>query len=364
VISTLAREFAVYDHWHAAVPSQTFCNRSFFHAGTSHGFVTNQYNGGFEKWLNAPATPTIFERLEAAGLGWRIYFDAMQLLSYTGFIHAPSLEKFWKTDHFATMERFYDDIAAGELPAYSFIEPRMIYNHNDFHPPVGALRMSVVSGKEVVNSAESDVRAGELLVHRVYTAIRGSASTNGSNAFNTLLLITFDEHGGTFDHVPPPAVTPPDAAGPGEMGFEFDRLGCRVPTIAVSAHVGAGTIIHDLMDHGSILATLEQVHGLDPLTARDAAARPIFGLVNLDTPRDPSTWPTTVPPYNPPNPETAPPHPANVNKDKPLTSPAQGILGLLIAKYDPGRKLPETYAEAYETLRALGNGVFGTGPSS
>ncbi|WP_280116160.1 alkaline phosphatase family protein [Leucobacter coleopterorum] len=90
VLSTLAREFGVYDNWHAAVPSQTFCNRSFFHASTSHGFVTNLGGEGYRKWLNAAPTPTVFNRLEEAGLTWKIYFDEMQLVSFTGFIHARS----------------------------------------------------------------------------------------------------------------------------------------------------------------------------------------------------------------------------------------------------------------------------------
>ena len=71
VLSTLAREFAVYDRWFSAVPSQTYCNRSFFHASTSHGFVVNHDGHSYRKWLDAPASPTIFDRLEEAGLTWR-----------------------------------------------------------------------------------------------------------------------------------------------------------------------------------------------------------------------------------------------------------------------------------------------------
>lgn len=359
-VSTLAREFAVFDHWHAAVPSQTFCNRSFFHASTSHGFVTNMLGGGFEKWLNAEATPTIFNRLEEAELGWKVYFDAMQLVSFTGFLHAPVLEEFWKTDHFGTMEDFYTDAANGTLPAYAFIEPRMIYNHNDFHPPFGSLRESTVDGQTYVDSAESDVRAGDALVHDVYTAIRKSASPKGSNAINTLLLITFDEHGGCYDHVPPPRATPPDGSGEGEMGFGFDRLGCRVPAIAVSAYTRRGTIVHDEMHHGSVIATLNRLHGLEPLTARDAGANTLFSVVNLQKPRHPADWPETVAPFTPPNPEATPVHPAHANRDKPLTPPAQGVLGLLLAREGlPADRMPQTFAEAYELLDERGRGLFG-----
>ena len=98
VLSTLAREFAVFDAWFAAVPSQTYCNRSFFHASTSHGYVTNKHGGGYDKWLDAHETPTIFNRLEEAGVSWKIYFDELQLVSLTGVMHAPVLEKYWRTE--------------------------------------------------------------------------------------------------------------------------------------------------------------------------------------------------------------------------------------------------------------------------
>jgi len=365
VLSTLAREFAVYDHWFAAVPSQTFCNRSFFHASTSHGFVTNKEGGGYRKWLDAPAAPTVFNRLEEAGVDWRIYYDELQLVSLTGVLHAPVLERYWKTEHFATMTQFYDDVENGRLPPYSFIEPRMAYNHNDFHPAFGELRESDVDGSEVIDSAISDVRAGELLIHNIYTAIRSSASATGSNALNTMLLITFDEHGGTYDHVPPPRESPPDDSGPGEMGFGFDRLGCRVPAIAVSAWTAAGTIVHDRMHHGSVTATLNRLHGLEPLARRDEEANPIFNAVTLAEPRHPSTWPTTTPQYLPPNPQAEDPHPGNAHRDKPLSPPAQGLLGLLLAKYgNPEHIDPQSYGDAYEVLTRYGTGLFGTAAST
>ncbi|MGM7698703.1 alkaline phosphatase family protein [Microbacterium sp. A84] len=361
VLSTLAKEFAVFDNWFAAVPSQTFCNRSFFHASTSHGFVTNKHGGGYDKWIDAPEVPTIFNRLEDAGLSWKIYYDELQLVSYTGFLHTSALERFWKTDHFATMDQFYADAEKGELPAYAFIEPRMTFNHNDFHPPFGALRESDVDGVDVVDSAISDVRAGEALIHAIYTAIKSSRTPQGSNAVNTMLLITFDEHGGTYDHAAPPAAQPPtDGQEPGEMGFGFDRLGCRVPAIAVSAYTRSGTIINDEMHHGAVIKTLSELHGLKPLTHRDAGANDLFSIVNLDQPRHPDDWPETTPQWVPANPQEAPPHPAHVHKDKPLSPPARGLLGLLQAKFDSDEPEPETYADAYEQLHKHGVGIMGT----
>ena len=360
VLSTLAREFAVFDNWFAAVPSQTYCNRSFFNASTSHGFVTNGGEGGRGKWLDVPAYATIFNRLEDAGLSWKVYFDKLQLVSLTGMLHAPALEKYWRTGHFAHMEDFFHDAKHGTLPAYAFIEPRLVYNHNDFHPPHGRVREGDADGESVFDSAVSDVRAGEALVAAVYDAVRTSSSTHGSNARNTLLLITFDEHGGTYDHVPPPAATPQRPGDhPGEMGFRFDRLGVRVPAIAVSAYTKRGTIIHQETHHAAVIATLCRLHGLQPLTDRDRDAADLFPVVNLTKPRDPSTWPTLTPAYVPPlqdEDELADLH----TSPRPLTSPAKGLLGLLLARYgDPDAPEPETYHDAYQVLVEHGHGLFG-----
>lgn len=359
VFSALATGFGVYDAWHAGVPSQTFCNRSFFHASTSHGFVTNKENGGYVKWIDAPATPTVFNRLEEAGLSWRVYYDAQQLVSFTGILHAAALKPFWKTN-FRSMEQFHADVENGDLPAYSFIEPRMIFNHNDMHPPVGTLREGEYEGEKIYNGALSDARAAEALLHSVYSRLRKAESPTGSNALNTAFLVTFDEHGGTYDHVPPPSAVPPEQSAPeGEMGFRFDRLGCRVPAILVSAYTGQGTIIHDEMHHGSLIATLNRLHGLTPLTRRDATANTVLNAINLSTPRQPWDWPTTHPQYIPPNPEAVP-APHDEYRHRPLSAPAQGLLGLLLSHYDPDAPIPETFGDAHEVLVRHGAGLFGT----
>ena len=359
VFSTIARGFAVFDRWFAGVPSQTFPNRSFFHASTSHGFVTNKNLGGYDKWIDAPATPTVFNRLEEAGLSWRVYYDEQQMVSFTGVLHAAVLQPYWKSN-FRSMEQFHDDAAKGHLPAYSFIEPRMIFNHNDMHPPWGTLREGEFGGEKVYNSAPSDVRAGEALMHSIYTSIRGSRNETGSNALNTALLITFDEHGGTFDHVPPPAAVPPTrTAVAGEMGFTFERLGLRVPSILVSAYTEENTVVHDQLHHGSLIATLNRLHGLAPLTRRDAEANTVFGAINRTEARQPYTWPTTHPQFVPSNPEAVP-APQHEHKHRPLSTPARGLLGLLLAKFAPDEPVPETFGEAYDVLVKHGHGLFGT----
>lgn len=364
VISTLAREFAVYDRWFAGVPSQTFCNRSFFHASTSHGYVANHNGDDYEKWINAPVTPTIFNRLEEAGIPWRVYYDPTQLVSLTGMLHASVLERYWKTN-FRDMDQFYADVRGGTLPAYAFVEPRMVFNHNDMHPPWGELRDGELklddgSKLQIDNSAHSDVRAGDKLVQDVYDAVRSSRNTTGSNAMNTALVITFDEHGGTFDHVAPPGATPPGTGEPGEMGFAFDRLGLRVPAIVVSAYTAAGTVIHDEMHHGSIINTLCRQHGLRPLNARDAGANPIFNAINSSSPRQPYTWPKPTSLWKPANPEAVAEHTTEAHKRRPLTSPARGLLGLLMSRFSRESAVPKTYGEAYDALVNYGEGLFGT----
>ena len=253
VLSTLAKNFAVYDAWH--------CARAV--ADVLQPLVLPRLDLARLRHEQAAAAATASgstrrpRRRSSTGSRrpasrWRIYFDELQLVSFTGVLHAPVLEKYWRTDHFATMEQFYADVENGKLPAYAFIEPRMIYNHNDFHPPFGTLRESDVDGTEVVDSAISDVRAGEALIHEIYSAIKQSASTDGSNALNTMLLITFDEHGGTLR---PRATARRDAARRRRDGRR-DGLQLRPPRMPRSGHRHLGlhacghASINDEMHHG------------------------------------------------------------------------------------------------------------------
>lgn len=361
VFSTLARDFAVYDNWHCAVPSQTFCNRSFFHASTSHGYVTNEGGPeGIGKWFNqSNDEPTIFQRLDEADIPWAVYFDDRQLISLTGFIHAPVIEKFWKTN-FRTMKQFWEDTENGSLPAYSFIEPRLIYDHNDMHPPAGVrVKPTDVDGDIITGGAISDVRAGDAFLHSVYTAIRGSATKDGSNAMNTMLFVTFDEHGGTYDHVAPGPAVPPGRESDTEMDFTFDRLGVRVPAIAISAYTARNTIIHEEMHHSSVIATLSRKYGLKHLTERDRTAPTIYNAINLTQPRQPQDWPDTHPQYVPKNPESSDPVPKG-DDDRPLSPPGSGLMAMMVAKYgNPGDPVPRTYREAFNYIQQKGLGLFG-----
>lgn len=302
VLSALGRGFATFDHWFCEVPSQTFTNRSFFHAATASGYVIN--------YPPADAFPvhntaeTIFERLEAKGLTWRVYCDAPSPASFTGIIHASRLHSRFATN-FSNVEDFLEDAKNGRLPTYSFIEPNLWRGHNDMHPPVSALMHGLPF------DPPSSLLGGEALLAQVYNAVRSSTSARGSNYLNTLLLVAFDEAGGTYDHVAPPPAPPPDsAAPPGQMGFTFNRSGQRVPAIAISAWIRERAVVTEEYRHTSVIRTMRERWSLgNPLTARDAMAADISPVLSLHQPRPPEQWPDVmpqpVPPFNvallPPN---------------------------------------------------------------
>jgi phospholipase C len=267
-ISTLAKAFGVSDRWHASAPCETWPNRYFAHCGTAGGYVDNDRDRFPYQW---PRTmPTIFRRLGERGYGWKIYFhDLPQTM--TLFDLWPKMPT-----HFCLFdEEFERHASSGRLPAYSFIEPRyfpsVLANKppNDQHPPHNLL-------------------FGDQLIARVYNAVR-----NAPTWPQTLLIVTYDEHGGMFDHVPPPTAVPP--GGPYPDGFTFDRYGVRVPAVVVSPYVPPGSVIRPPgapdgwpgfpFDHTSIQATLHRLFDLGPpLTPRVAAAPDLLCALTRDRP--------------------------------------------------------------------------------
>jgi len=288
VSSALARGFATFDHWFCEVPSQTFANRSFFHAAASSGYVVNMSPADSFPVHNT--AETIFERLEASGLTWRVYCDPPSHISLTGLIHAPRLLGRFDSNFFTT-DQFLEDAASGQLPTYSFIEPNLLYGHNDMHPAFDALYPGVGF------DPPSSLLGGEALLAKIYDAVRSSATPGGSNAYNTLLMVNFDEHGGTYDHVPPPPAPSPVPSAPiGQLGFGFDRSGVRVPAIAISAWIPPRSVVTAEYRNTSVLRTLRGRWDLGPpLTARDAVAKDIAPVLSLATPRSPEDWPDAIP---------------------------------------------------------------------
>jgi phospholipase C len=270
VINQLARSFGVSDCWFSSAPCETWPNRYFAHAGTAGGYVNNERSSFPYRWPRF--LRTVFGRLDARGYSWKIYFHDLP--------QAATLIELWPKipTRFCLFEDEFERHArAGRLPTYSFIEPRYypsVWSQalpNDQHPP-------------------HDMRHGEALIARVYNAVRAAPTWE-----RTLLIITYDEHGGCFDHVPPPAAVPP--GGPYPDGFSFDRYGVRVPAVIVSPYVAPASIIRPApkvrgetaypFDHCSIQATLHKLFELgSPLTPRVAAAPDLLSALTLDAPEN------------------------------------------------------------------------------
>jgi phospholipase C len=287
VLNGLARDFGVFDHWFCEVPSQTFMNRSFWIAATSSGSVVNS---PIRKWFTMNDTETIFERLEAHGKTWKVYVMEPMALSFTGVIHFPRLKDRLAT-HFVPFAEFEKDAAAGTLPHFSLIEPNMMAGHGDYHPAMGRSFSDKVN---IEVDGPSSTLSGDAFLARVYNAYRSAVSETGANVWNTALLIGWDEPGGTYDHVPPGPVPPPEpSAPPGECGFVFDRSGYRVPAIIVSPWVESGSVYNEEYRHTSLIATLRKTWGLgEAFTRRDAFARIFDQVFSRSTPRDPKMWST------------------------------------------------------------------------
>jgi phospholipase C len=250
VLSGLARGFAVCDQWYASAPTETLPNRAFAAAATSQGHMDDK--------TTSFTAPTIFGLLTQHSLTWRIHgytSTPLTRLTFSDTAKAPAA-------NFGLFADFRAAAAAGTLPAYTFLEPDFSANGNSQHP-------------------NYDVAAGEQLIHDVYYALRGGPAWN-----QTLLIVTYDEHGGCYDHVPPPATAVAPDASVGEFGFDFKRFGLRVPTLLISPLIAPGTVFRAPaggapFDHTSILRTIEKRWSLPALTARDAAAPDVGAVLTL-----------------------------------------------------------------------------------
>jgi phospholipase C len=286
VLSSLAYNYGLCDHWFASIPSQTLCNRSFAQAGTSSGYVNNDGSDGV---LFVNNTPTIFNVLSEASKSWKVYCGGWSITSIVLLTQMQVWDFAVRTGYFEHVSDFVADAAKpGGLPAYSFIEPNyfdsMVYGpQNDMHPEAHSFQPF----------GRSNVEQGEKLLYDVYNAVRNSPDWD-----KILLLIVFDEHGGCYDHVCPPtskqcpfAISPDGVViprdQPGGTGFNFDRLGVRVPAIVVSAFTPQGTILNRTFDHTSALSTVVNCFGLPAgkLGKRQTAAPDVSEGLTLADPR-------------------------------------------------------------------------------
>jgi phospholipase C len=281
VLYGLAQQFAISDRWFASVPTQTDPNRAFSICGTSLGAEVNSEISN-TTYANAN---TIFNVLGSSGKTWGLYWQMDNPLAtgepltsyapYTNYYFPRMLQAANGTT--ASFQSFLQAATAGTLPNFCYLEPfwgggvGVAYDQNqwigiqgnDYHPPAW------------VGPAEADLNT-------LYQTLVNSPQWN-----NMLFIITFDEHGGTWDHVAPSACVPPDGSV-GASGFTFNRLGVRVPTLLISPLIAAGTVfrapsgaVQDF-DHTSFLATLCKWAGVDPASSglgQRTAIAPTFEAV-------------------------------------------------------------------------------------
>ncbi len=286
--------------------------------------------------------PTIYNRLEDKGKTWAVYFSDQNDVAHFTSINS-------RRANFHLYDAFAADAKAGRLPNYTFIEPQF-----------------ASSPEKPANSmhAPNDLRPGDTLVADTYEAIRG----NDAAWKKTLLVVTFDEHGGFFDHVLPPKAPNPDGINSPTTGdtatyqlpiFDFSRLGLRVPTLLVSPLIPKGKVISTPLQHTSVLATLRELWGVAPLTKRDSGATSFLSELG-GSPRGDA--PTTLPRVEPVQgalaeaalPLTDARHPANQPTDDTLDELVAGWRDRLRRVLPQERRsfLPiATHGAAHEFLR-------------
>ena len=278
VIYQLATTFAVCDAWHSSIPGPTWPNRFFVHGASSGGWADSPENTQIIWWekpltgFQYPSGSSIFDKLGRAGQRWRIYADP----NGPTFGGAPQVAALKGIQWMITTNDFahiFSDLQGPYPYAYTFIEP----NYGD-----------VLGGSYVGGSSQhpmDGVARGEQLIKQTYEAIRNSPVWDRS-----LLIITYDEHGGFYDSAKPGRAVPPNDGSPHDLainkgGFLFDWLGVRVPAVVVSPLIPANSVDHTPYDHASVPATLERLFELSPMTDRDKYANNVLHLLSLPTPR-------------------------------------------------------------------------------
>lgn len=268
----LANEFSISDRYFSSVAGPTWPNRMYLYAASSYGKVHNDV-----------VTPdnTIFDYLEKRQVTWKVYFSttpgfAIFIDKYLGL--KSSLE-----GRFVPIADYFTDAAAGTLPQVAFVDPgiaREGYDQNDEHPPAMP-------------------QPGEAFVATVVDALTKSPQWEKSAMF-----LTYDEHGGFYDHVTPPQACAPDDIAPvfkpGDTDAQFDTLGIRVPFYVISPFAKKHFVGHNTYDHTSILRFIEARYQIPALTNRDANAEAPWEMFDFENP--PHATPPTIalpPPVDP-----------------------------------------------------------------
>ncbi len=233
----LADQYTVCDRWFASVMGPTWPNRFYWHTGQSNGIRINEVPSYTLSW------PSMVERLGEAGIEWTHYYANITVASLLpATVPTEGRVRLFK--------EFFADAKAGTLPQVCYVEPG--YFLNDDHPPLHPIN-------------------GQELIAAVYRALAQSPQWK-----HCMLVVAYDEHGGYFDHVAPPK-TADDFAAQG-----FDQLGFRVPTLVVGPYVKSAHVSSVQYDHTSALKQLQVTYGLDPLTARMAAANDLADCIDME----------------------------------------------------------------------------------
>jgi phospholipase C len=257
----LADQYTVCDRWFCSVMGPTLPNRAYWHAATSFGIDNN--DEVLARFGSGVPVRTIYNRLDEAGVDWAYYYGSLPVVSLLG-TSGPFQLDLGPNDGTGRIRRFgdskqaggqfFEDAAAGKLPPVVYIDPG--FGINDDHPPVHPI-------------------LGQELIASVYTALARSPQWN-----NILFVVTYDEHGGYFDHVPPTTTTDDTLAQFGKPGFE--QLGFRVPAIVMGPYAKQRYVSSVQYDHTSALKHLQNHFKLGGLTARMDAAIDLTDCIDLD----------------------------------------------------------------------------------
>ncbi|CAB3761846.1 alkaline phosphatase family protein [Paraburkholderia solisilvae] len=261
----LATEFVLCDGWRSSLPGPTWPNRYFVHGASSAGLDHTPTREEMVEWESVDGfsfpNGSIFDALGKDN--YRLYQDESgSLLGRVPQVASIRHIDFFDVDNLSHLEA---DLAHNYSARYTFIEPN--YGDLAHQTFVGGSSQHPLDG----------VARGDQLVARVYNTLRQSPVWQ-----NSLLVILHDEHGGLYDSVQPGAAVPPDdgaAARLNTSGFGFDVYGVRVPAIVVSPWVAKGVVDHTVYDHSSVLASIERLFGIAPLTQRDRHANDLLSLI-------------------------------------------------------------------------------------
>jgi len=270
---SFAKTFTTANRWFCSAPCQTYPNRRFLMAGTAYGDITTSSD---TITFTPPPNGTIFDRLSTYGVSVKNYFTD---LPQTAIIPSIIL------DHptvLSPIGEFLLDCAAGTLPSVSFVDPEFGVLSDIGAPlvpyaPTLGVEFEEIGGDE---EAPQDLSYGENWAYYITRAVLESPAWE-----RTLLVYTFDEHGGYYDHVPPPRAIKPDAIPPNltatDVKGAYNIYGPRVPAIVASPHARKNAVTNVVHDHTSILATIEDKWNLPALTYRDANASTVVDFLDL-----------------------------------------------------------------------------------